>query len=58
MLEKVDTFVDGASVKRVGDIPFQIAKEYHLEVYTCPENRICSTILEYLKEDGIIVEPA
>ncbi len=57
-LEKVDIFVDGASVKRVGDKTFEICKNYNLEIVTCPENRICSTILEFLKEDGIVVEPA
>ena len=57
-LEKVDIFVDGASVKRVWDTTFEICKNYYLEIITCPENRICSTILEFLKEDGIVVEPA
>jgi threonine dehydratase len=37
---------------------FEICKDYNLEIFTCPENRICSTILEFLKEDGIVVEPA
>jgi threonine dehydratase len=27
-LDKINTFVDGASVKKVWDIPFEIAKEY------------------------------
>lgn len=57
-LEKVDIFVDGASVKRVWDKTFEICKNYNLEIMSCPENRICSTILEFLKEDGIVVEPA
>lgn len=57
-LEKIDTFVDGASVARVGDRNFQICQENNIEVITCPENRICSTILEFLREDGIVLEPA
>ncbi|MDD2870693.1 MAG: threonine ammonia-lyase IlvA [Candidatus Gracilibacteria bacterium] len=57
-LEKINIFIDGASVARVGDKTFQIAKDYDLKVISCPENRVCSTILEYLKEDGIVVEPA
>jgi len=57
-LNEIDTFVDGASVKKVWDITFKIAKEYKLPVMTCPENRVCSTMLEYLKEDGMVVEPA
>ena len=57
-LEKIDTFVDGASVARVGDINFKICQENNIEVISCPENRICSTILEFLREDGIVLEPA
>jgi threonine dehydratase len=57
-LEKINIFVDGASVRRVGDKNFEICSEYNLEVLTSPENRVCSTILEYLREDGIVVEPA
>ena len=57
-LETVDTFVDGASVKRVWENNFNICKNYWLEVITCPENRICSTILEFLHEDGFVLEPA
>lgn len=57
-LNKVDIFVDGASVARVWDKTFEIAKEDNIEVVVCPENRVCSTILEYLKEDWIVVEPA
>lgn len=57
-LEKIDIFVDGASVSRVWDKTFEIAQDYKLEIISCPENRICSTILEYLKEDWIVIEPA
>ena len=57
-LEKIDTFVDGASVARVWENNFNICKENNIEVILCPENRICSTILEFLREDGIVLEPA
>lgn len=57
-LQKIDTFVDGASVARVGETTFEICKQNQIEVITCPENRICSTILEFLREDGIVLEPA
>lgn len=57
-LEKIDIFIDGASVKKVWEKTFKIAKDYDLNVLACPENRVCSTILEYLKEDWIVVEPA
>ena len=57
-LSEVDTFVDGASVARVGEKTFNICMENNIEVVTCPENRISSTILEFLREDGIVLEPA
>lgn len=57
-LDEIDVFADWVAVKREWELTFQICKDYNLEVTTCPENRICSTILEYLKEDWIVVEPA
>jgi len=58
LLENIEIFVDWAAVKKVWDKTFKIARDYNLEVITCPENRVCSTILEYLKEDWLVVEPA
>lgn len=57
-LEKIDIFVDGAAVKHVWENNFNIIKKSGIEIVTVPENRVCTTILEYLKEDWIIVEPA
>lgn len=57
-LKKIDIFVDWASVARVWEKTFNIAKKEKLQVESCPENRVCSTILEFLKEDWIVVEPA
>ncbi|MDD5769797.1 MAG: threonine ammonia-lyase IlvA [Candidatus Gracilibacteria bacterium] len=57
-LHKIDTFVDGAAVKRPGDKTFEIVKNAKVPIYLSPENRICSTIMEYLKEDGLVLEPA
>ena len=57
-LENIKVFVDGAAVKREWEKTFKICKDYKLKVVSCPENRICTTILEYLKEDWIVVEPA
>ena len=57
-LQHVDTFVDGAAVQQVGDHAFSIARKFLKNIITAPENRICQTILEALREDGIILEPA
>ncbi|MGX5819633.1 threonine ammonia-lyase [Chitinophaga lutea] len=57
-LGEIDRFVDGAAVKRVGDLPFAICREVLREMRLVPEGRICSTILKLYNEDAIVVEPA
>ncbi len=57
-LHSIDRFVDGAAVKRVGDVTFKICKEVLDEMHLVPEGRICSTILKLYNEDAIVVEPA
>lgn len=57
-LPSIDRFVDGAAVKRVGQITFDICKEVLDKMQTVPEGRICSTILRLYNEDAIVVEPA
>jgi threonine dehydratase len=57
-LEQIDRFVDGAAVKRVGDITFPICKEVLSEVHLVSEGKVCSTILKLYNEDAIVVEPA
>jgi threonine dehydratase len=57
-LEDIDRFVDGAAVKRVGDITFPICKEVLDDVHLVPEGKVCSTILKLYNEDAIVVEPA
>jgi threonine dehydratase len=57
-LEKIDRFVDGAAVKRTGDLTFSICREMLDALELVPEGRICSTILRLYNEDAIVVEPA
>jgi threonine dehydratase len=57
-LESIDRFVDGASVKRVGDLTYSICKNVLDEMHLVPEGKICSTILKLYNEDAIVVEPA
>jgi threonine dehydratase len=57
-LEKIDRFVDGAAVKRTGDLTFSICREMLDALDLVPEGRICSTILKLYNEDAIVVEPA
>lgn len=57
-LEHIDRFVDGAAVKRVGDLTFSICREVLDEMEVVNEGKICSTILKLYNEDAIVVEPA
>lgn len=58
-LARVNSFVDGAAVARLGDRTFA-----HLNwvdtsnVLLAPEDRICVTMLEMLNVEGIVLEPA
>lgn len=57
-LESIDRFVDGAAVKRTGDITFQICKEILDDLHLVAEGKVCTTILKLYNEDAIVVEPA
>jgi threonine dehydratase len=57
-LDSIDRFVDGAAVKRVGDITFPICKEVLDDMLLVPEGKICSAILKLYNEDAIVTEPA
>ena len=58
-LGRVDNFVDGAAVGRIGDRPFEILRRANLsDVLVMEENRICTTLLEMLNVEGIVLEPA
>ncbi len=57
-LNSIDRFVDGAAVKRVGDITFPICKEVLDDMHLVPEGKVCSTILKLYNEDAIVAEPA
>ena len=58
-LDKVDSFVDGAAVARIGARPFAALKGVPLHhVLAAPEDRICTTILEMLNVEGVVLEPA
>lgn len=57
-LESIDTFVDGAAVKRVGDATFAICNENLDATVLVPEGKICTTMIELYQSEGIIAEPA
>ncbi len=58
-LDRVDSFVDGASVARIGARTFEVLKDVPPDnVRLAPEDRICTTILDLLNVEGIVLEPA
>lgn len=57
-LEKIQRFVDGASVQRVGDITFPFCKDLITDMLLVPEGKVSSTILQLYNEDAIVAEPA
>lgn len=57
-LDKINTFVDGASVKKVGDLNYPICKKNLNDIILIDEGHVCSKILEMYNDKGIIIEPA
>ena len=58
VVENIDRFVDGAAVKKVGEVTFGFCKDVIDEMHLVPEGKICSTILQLYNQDAIVVEPA
>ncbi|MBT9370394.1 threonine ammonia-lyase [Rhizobium sp. CSW-27] len=58
-LPRVDNFVDGAAVARIGDLNFEALKRFdESQVMAMPENAICVTMTEMLNIEGVVLEPA
>jgi len=57
-LAEVDNFVDGAAVKRIGELNFEICKDLLDSTDLICEGLICSTILKVYNENAMVVEPA
>lgn len=58
-LKKVDTFADGAAVGLIGEKTFDRLKNVGLaNVLAIKEDRICTTMLDMLNVEGIVLEPA
>ncbi|GAB3264790.1 threonine ammonia-lyase IlvA [Kineosporia babensis] len=58
VLAEIDGFVDGAAVRRAGDVTYPIIRDTKVEVVSVAEGRVCSEMLELYQADGIIAEPA
>lgn len=57
-LTSLERFVDGAAVKKIGDLTFPICREVLDDMRLVAEGKICTTILKLYNEDALVVEPA
>ncbi len=58
-LPHVNTFADGAAVAKLGARTFERLKAVGLaNTLAIPEDRLCTTMLEMLNVEGIVLEPA
>jgi threonine dehydratase len=57
-LKNLDTFVDGAAVRRVGALTHAIVAAHSPEMITVPTGEICSEMLALYQSEGIVSEPA
>ena len=58
VLDKIQRFVDGAAVKKVGDLTFEICKDSITDMLLVPEGKVSTAILQLYNEDAIVAEPA
>lgn len=57
-LPHIDKFVDGAAVKRVGQMTYDICKAVLDDIVLVPEGKVCTTILDLYNHNAIVAEPA
>lgn len=57
-LEKISSFVDGAAVKRAGNVTFDYCNQLLDRIELIPEGKICTSILRLYNHDAIVAEPA
>jgi threonine dehydratase len=57
-LPTIDSFVDGAAVRRAGAHTYELVSALVDDVISVAEGAVCTTMLELYQRDGIIAEPA
>jgi threonine dehydratase len=58
-LKRFDNFVDGAAVGQIGEKTWGILKRYSArDVDLVAEDRLCTTMIEMLNVEGVVLEPA
>ena len=57
-LHELDGFVDGAAVRRAGELTYPLVRDSGAELVAVSEGRVCTEMLALYQADGIIAEPA
>ncbi len=57
-LEKIDKFVDGAAVQKIGEETFKTLETVVDDILLVPEGKVCTAILELYNQCAIVAEPA
>jgi len=57
-LGKMDPFVDGASVRKMGNLTFAICQKYLDQICTVDKKSLCQTMLDLYENEAILSEPA
>jgi threonine dehydratase len=57
-LPDINRFVDGAAVKTVGKLTYELCHDVLDDMLLVAEGKVCTTILKLYNEDAIVVEPA
>jgi threonine dehydratase len=57
-LERVGLFADGVAVRRVGDEPFRLVRQYVDEILRVDTDAICAAIQDIFEDTRSITEPA
>lgn len=57
-LDKINSFVDGAAVKKAGDITYHYCDKFLDRIELVPEGKVCTSILRLYNHDAIVAEPA
>lgn len=57
-LAAMDGFVDGAAVRRVGEVTFPVVRDHVERMVLAPEGRVCTEMLDLYQVEGIVAEPA
>lgn len=58
-LNEVDSFIDGAAVKQIGQLNFEVIQKYGIDgMVNVPEGAVCTTILQLYNREAIVAEPA